>query len=445
MDPPFIPSSTYASPGPPVWTTTFDGDVAPSHTGLDFGPRDRGVFEQWRWTSRRSDRRHLQAFRWHHRNPGGIPRQAGGDELLLLDLHPVSDRDASVREGPSTAGRPGDVPRHQCPGHRGGWPGLREDGRHHLGLGTGPGREDSPGSAEGHQPAGYRLARPNRQGGVREGGSAQRRGAHRSAPRSPADPVIDVDLALAFTTGMVATVNPCGFAMLPAYLSFFLGVEQDRGSISRARVVGPARAAGCVATFAVIGLVVSRVTRSVYDVAPWVSLVIGGALILVGVLMLRGFDPSVRLPRLDKGGRSGGLRSMTVFGVSYAVASIGCELPVFLVAMSGAFGKNLVTGAVYFVFFGLGFAAILVTLTITLALARQSLVTTMRRVLPYVNRIAGGLLVLAGAYVAWYGWLEIRKDSNDATVKRVTDWSFTAGDWLRDNRDLIVMVFALLV
>jgi cytochrome c biogenesis protein CcdA len=257
--------------------------------------------------------------------------------------------------------------------------------------------------------------------------------------------VIDVDLALAFTTGMVATVNPCGFAMLPAYLSFFLGVEQDRASTSRALVVGTAVTLGFVGTFAVVALVVNRVTRSVYDVAPWFSLVIGGVLMLVGILMLRGFDPTVRLPRLDRGGRSGGVGSMTLFGISYAVASIGCELPIFLIAMTGAFGKNLASGVVYFVFFGLGFAAILVSLSITLAMARQSLVQLMRRVLPYVNRIAGGLLVLAGAYIAWYGWREIRKDPNDAIVKRVTDWSFTAGDWLQQNRDVIVMVFALLL
>jgi cytochrome c biogenesis protein CcdA len=257
--------------------------------------------------------------------------------------------------------------------------------------------------------------------------------------------VIDVDLALAFTTGMVATVNPCGFAMLPAYLSYFLGVEQDRASTSRALVVGTAVTAGFVGTFAVVGLIVTRVTRSVFDVAPWFSLVIGGALILVGVLMLRGFDPNVRLPRLDRGGRSGGVGSMTLFGVSYAVASIGCELPVFLAAMSGAFGKNLASGVVYFVFLGLGVAAILVSLTITLAMARQSLVQLMRKVMPYVNRVAGGLLVLAGAYVAWYGWIEIRKDPNDATVSRVTEWSSTAAEWLQQNRDAIVLVFALLL
>mgnify|MGYP001611737333 FL=1 len=30
-------------------------------------------------------------------------------------------------------------------------------------------------------------------------------------------------LGYAFGAGMVSTVNPCGFAMLPAYLGLFLG------------------------------------------------------------------------------------------------------------------------------------------------------------------------------------------------------------------------------
>jgi cytochrome c biogenesis protein CcdA len=252
--------------------------------------------------------------------------------------------------------------------------------------------------------------------------------------------VIDVDLALAFTTGMVATVNPCGFAMLPAYLSFFLGVERERAGIGRAIVVGVAVTVGFAATFAVAGLVVSRVTNSVYDVAPWVSLVIGGALVLLGLALLAGFDATVRLPRLERGGRSGALGSMMLFGVSSAVASVGCELPLFLAAMSGVFGRNLASGIVYFVVFGLGFATIIVSLTIAMSMARQSIVHTMRRVLPFVNRIAGGLLVLAGAYVAWYGWVEIRDDPNDATVARVTGWSDTTSEWIRGNWTEITIV-----
>jgi cytochrome c-type biogenesis protein len=258
--------------------------------------------------------------------------------------------------------------------------------------------------------------------------------------------MIDVDLALAFTTGMVATVNPCGFAMLPAYLSFFLGVERERASVGRAFVVGAAVTTGFAGTFAVVGLVVSRVTTSVYDIAPWFSLVIGGALVLLGVALLAGLDPSLRLPRLDRGGRSGGLGSMALFGVSYAVASIGCELPLFLAAMSGVFGKNFASGVAYFIVFGFGFGAIIVLLSIALAMTQQSIVHTVRRVLPFVNRIAGGLLVLAGAYVAWYGWIEIRdKTTRDATVSRVTDWSATASTWLDQNLQLIVALFAVSV
>jgi cytochrome c biogenesis protein CcdA len=255
--------------------------------------------------------------------------------------------------------------------------------------------------------------------------------------------VIDVDLALAFTTGMVATVNPCGFAMLPAYLSFFLGTERERGGAARAVVVGFAVTFGFVATFAIAGLVVSRVTNSVYDVAPWVSLVIGAALVLLGLALLAGFEPTVRLPRLDRGGRSGNLGSMVLFGVSYAVASVGCELPLFLSALSLVFGHSLASGVVYFVVFGLGFATIIVALTLALAMARQSIVHTVRRVLPYVNRIAGALLVLAGAYVAWYGWIEIRDDPNDATVTRVTGWSDTASEWIRENwTDITILLVA---
>jgi cytochrome c biogenesis protein CcdA len=62
---------------------------------------------------------------------------------------------------------------------------------------------------------------------------------------------------------MVATVNPCGFAMLPAYLSFFIGLEgrdEDVPGSGHGRCWS-ARRDGFAATFAVFGLVVSRVTQ----------------------------------------------------------------------------------------------------------------------------------------------------------------------------------------
>jgi cytochrome c biogenesis protein CcdA len=213
----------------------------------------------------------------------------------------------------------------------------------------------------------------------------------------------------------------------------------------RALVVGLAVTLGFAATFAVAGLFVSRVTRSVYDVAPWISLVIGFGLVAFGIALLAGFELTVRAPRLDKGGRTRGLGSMALFGVSYAVASIGCELPLFLAAMSGVFGRGFASGVAYFVAFALGFGVILVGLTVALAMARQSMVHGLRQVLPYVSRIAGALLVVTGAYVAWYGWIEIRGSTNDATVSRVSDWSAQVADVISDNWALLGVAFAAVV
>jgi len=255
--------------------------------------------------------------------------------------------------------------------------------------------------------------------------------------------VIDAPLALALTAGMVATVNPCGFAMLPAYLSFFVGVEGDDAdrdtgaSIARGLLVGGAVTTGFALTFAAIGLVVVNLTSAVYDIGPWVTLVIGAALVVFGIALLAGFEPKVPLPRLDKGGRTRGFASMVLFGVSYAVASLGCTLPLFIVQVAGTFrSTDLASGLAFFVTYAVGMGLVLTTLAVALAVARHSLVSELRRMLPYVHRIAGAMLVVTGAYVAYYGSYEIRNGSgaidDDGVVDRVFGWSSDLTNLVQD-------------
>ncbi len=52
--------------------------------------------------------------------------------------------------------------------------------------------------------------------------------------------------ALALTAGMAATVNPCGFALLPAYLSAFIGLDDDdAGGTRRPRSARRSRSRPC--------------------------------------------------------------------------------------------------------------------------------------------------------------------------------------------------------
>ena len=251
--------------------------------------------------------------------------------------------------------------------------------------------------------------------------------------------MIDGAFAVAFTAGMLATVNPCGFAMLPAYLSFFLGVEgggeDARAGLSRALAVGLSVSLGFAATFAVIGLVVTHITSSVYEWAPFISVVIGVVVALLGLYLLTGHELKVALPRLDAGGQTTGVASMVGYGVSYAVVSLGCTLPLFLVQVAGTFRReSFVSGVAVFGAYGIGFTVLLVALTLAVALARRSIVAGLRRLLPFVQRISGALLLVAGAYVAWYGWYEHdRLGEEDPFVDRVTGWSADVSAWVQDQ------------
>jgi cytochrome c-type biogenesis protein len=255
--------------------------------------------------------------------------------------------------------------------------------------------------------------------------------------------VIDAPLALAFTAGMVATVNPCGFAMLPAYLTFFLGLEggaadeDRRASVARGLAVGAVVTLGFVVVFTTIGALISHLSVTVEAWFPWMTIAVGIGVLALGIALLFGFELRLALPHLERGGRERTLPSMFVFGVSYAVASLSCTLPVFLTVVAGTFSRsNTLSGMAMYVSFALGMGLVLTVLTVTLALARQSLVHGLRSSLPLINRISGALLVVAGAYFTWYGIYELRiRDdplTEDGPVGTVTGWSSDISNWVQD-------------
>jgi len=250
-------------------------------------------------------------------------------------------------------------------------------------------------------------------------------------------------LVVAFSAGMVATFNPCGFAMLPAYLSYFLGME-DRSNDARAGVlralrVGLAVSVGFMAVFFAMGVVFNTFTQSISEHLPWITIVIGIGLVVLGGAMLRGYEPTVSLPKLQKGTKGRELPSMFLFGVSYAVSSLACTIPLFSALVASTFtNQSFGAGLTAFVAYALGMALVLMVLTLAIALARQSLVRSMRRVLPYVNKIAAGLLMVAGLYLVYYGWYERATnqsptDPPGGPADTVFRWNAELTTWINEN------------
>src|SRR3546814_10985150 len=108
-------------------------------------------------------------------------------------------------------------------------------------------------------------------------------------------------------------------------------------------------------------------------------MIIGVGLVVLGIAMVRGYEPVVRLPKLERGGKDRSGQSMFVFGVSYAVASISCALPLFTNAVAGTFRReNLPSSIAVFVAYSLGMTLVLLTPPLRMGMARRSILPRLR-------------------------------------------------------------------
>jgi len=246
-----------------------------------------------------------------------------------------------------------------------------------------------------------------------------------------------VDLGYSFILGVLATVNPCGFVLLPTYLMYFLGLEgarpgTQRAAISRALFVAAAVSSGFFVVFLAIGLLSNAGVGWVVEQADKVSFGIGVLMIVLGVAMLFGFHLNIGTPRLGVGGKDRTVLSMFLYGVSYAVASIGCTIPLFAsVVLKTVDRSGFVNGVVSIATYGIGMAVTLAALTVALATARTSLLTALRKVMMHLDRIAGAFLVLTGLYLCWY-WGTAIADKRSKVVDRVVSTQENVSNWLHD-------------
>jgi cytochrome c biogenesis protein CcdA len=230
-------------------------------------------------------------------------------------------------------------------------------------------------------------------------------------------------VALAFGAGLVAALNPCGFAMLPAYLALVVrgedsepipedaGLATSLSALGRALAATAAMAAGFVAAFGIFGVLTVSLASTVQSYLPFFTVVIGIALLALGIWLIAGRE--LVLPgwahRNARWAPSKRLGSMFGYGVSYAIASLSCTVGPFLAVTGASLRGGTIVGwiTIYLAYAG-GITLVVGALAVAAAFANSAVLEWMRSVLPFVNRINGALLIIVGLYVAYYGVYEVR-------------------------------------
>jgi hypothetical protein len=93
---------------------------------------------------------------------------------------------------------------------------------------------------------------------------------------------------------------------------------------------------------------------------------------------------------------------MYLFGISYAIGSLGCSLPLFITGVSSAFGvKRVGTGVEVFISYALGMGCVFGAVAVATALS-ATVARPLRKASRFVPWVGGVLLLLDGVYLTWY-------------------------------------------
>ena len=257
-------------------------------------------------------------------------------------------------------------------------------------------------------------------------------------------------LWLSFGSGLLAAVNPCGFVLLPTYLMYFLGVSgrpgTQRATVRRALLVSAALSAGFMTVFVIVGGISRLFTNWLNQNAKYVGLLIGLALVILGIAMLFGYRLPFSTPKLETGKRDQTIASMYVFGLAYAIASIGCTIGPFSATVLGTIDTDgFFQGIVAIVLYGVAMSLLITTLTVTLAVAQGGLLKSLRSGMKYVETASAIVMIVSGLYLSWYWFNDIRDKYDDNLTGRVLTWQERIAQYIDDNRLVLAIAFAIIV
>ena len=224
----------------------------------------------------------------------------------------------------------------------------------------------------------------------------------------------DIPIAFSFSAGIVAAFNPCGVAMLPAYIGYQIGSDDMNipylERLSKAFLMGISVTSGFVAFSLLVGLIISIGGGFILDLIPFGGLIVGVSMLMLGLtLTMSGKELGVWSATRISFGHARSTKGIFFFGIAYAASSLGCAFPIFLAAIGILAGQslgdiNLINSAVRFASYGLGMGLVLTTVTVGTVLFKETLSKFIKTIIPYVRIIGNIALIGAGSYLIWY-WL----------------------------------------
>ncbi len=206
-------------------------------------------------------------------------------------------------------------------------------------------------------------------------------------------------LTFIFTAGVFALFSPCGFPMLPGYISYYMGTKT---SLGRAIPGGIACTLGLVTIFSIIGALATALGGLLSVYIPLLEIVAGIFTIFLGIIIMFELKyPIFGLP--IKAPKQKGFIGLFLYGIAYGMATLGCSAPIFFSILSYAIAAgSILQGIVTFIVYAIGMGLPLLIVTVLIVKTKKFILTRIVRLIPLIQKISGMVLVFIGIYLIYF-------------------------------------------
>jgi len=219
------------------------------------------------------------------------------------------------------------------------------------------------------------------------------------------------DLSLVFAAGVFATFNPCGFAMLPAYLTMLVNSSTTRATpvqlATRAIQFSSLMSLGVISVFALFAAVIFPISTSIQRYLPIVTIAIGALLIALGVATLAGRAVFLKKLWSPNTAPSTRVKSLYLYGVTFALGSISCTIGPLLAATSKTLNLGLSSTFRIYFFYAIGMSVTIVLIAL-IALFSQATLSKVRNSMRIIEIVSATFLVAVGIYLIIFGLYEFQ-------------------------------------
>ena len=209
-------------------------------------------------------------------------------------------------------------------------------------------------------------------------------------------------LLLIFGGGVATLLSPCGYALIPAYITYNIG---DGNRVKQALIRSFITSVGVILIYTMLALMISFLREAVREFIPHLSLL--SALVVISLGFIKLFEislPTISLisRSVGLGGRTGSILPFFIFGLGYGLGASGCNLPIFLVVLFYAFLGSFGNPVMILLTYALGVIAPLIAVGVIASITGFSMMRKLSPYTYYIHKIAGIVMVIAGVYLIYY-------------------------------------------